>query len=231
MHQETAASGTIRAYPGRASVLPGERLVLHVATGSRRFRVHFYRWRDGFEAMHSSSWQAGERARERGPGQDWGWPAYEFPIPAHWPSAVYIAHLEDAEGKTPLSLGLDAAAALFVVRGQRRGGMLYKLPLATWHAYNLSGGGCYYANPAPSLDPPGARVSLQRPGGGIGGPSLGRARPLRRRLDAPDLRPLGCALHPLAGAPGLCARVLHRPRPARRSRTAAALPPAGRGRP
>ena len=49
----------IRAYPRRASVLPGERLVLHVATDSRRFRVHFYRWRDGFEALHSSSWLAG----------------------------------------------------------------------------------------------------------------------------------------------------------------------------
>ena len=44
----------IRAYPDRASVLPGERLVLHVATDSARFRVHFYRWHDGFEAMHSS---------------------------------------------------------------------------------------------------------------------------------------------------------------------------------
>jgi len=188
MTQESPASGTIRAYPGRASVLPGERLVLHVATGSRRFRVHFYRWRDGFEALHSSSWQAGERARERGSGQDWAWPAYEFTIPAHWPSAVYIAHLEAAEGKAPLSLGLDAAAALFVVRGQRRGGMLYKLPLATWHAYNLSGGGCYYANPAPSLDPPGARVSLQRPGGGIGGPSWG----------APDHYDLSSARHSFA---------------------------------
>lgn len=163
----------IRAYPERASVLPGERLVLHVATSSRRFRVHFYRWHDGFEPMHSSPWQAGERARERGPGQDWGWPAYEFPVPSHWRSAVYIAHFEEAEGKTPLALGLDSAAALFVVRGRRHGGMLYKLPLATWHAYNLSGGGCYYDNPPRSLDPPGARVSLQRPGGGIGGPSWG----------------------------------------------------------
>ena len=163
----------IRAYPGRASVLPGEKLVLHVATGSRRFRVHFYRWHDGFEAMHSSSWQAGACAPARGAGQDWDWPAYEFAVPAHWPSAVYIAHLEEAGGKTPLSLGLDSAAALFVVRGRRRGGMLYKLPLATWHAYNLSGGGCYYANAPRSLDPPGARVSLQRPGGGIGGPAWG----------------------------------------------------------
>ena len=163
----------IRAYPGRASVLPGERLVLHVATSSRRFRVHFYRWGDGFEAMHSSSWQPGERARERGAGDDWDWPAYEFPVPAHWPSAVYIAHLEEAEGKLPLSLGLDSAAALFVVRGARHGGMLYKLPLATWQAYNLSGGGCYYRNPPASNAPPGARVSLKRPGGGIGGPTWG----------------------------------------------------------
>jgi hypothetical protein len=163
----------IRAYPGRASVLPGERLVLHVATGSRRFRVHFYRWHDGFEAMHSSSWQPGERARERGAGDDWDWPAYEFPLPAHWRSGVYIAHLEEAEGKLPLSLALDSAAALFVVRGARHGGMLYKLPLATWQAYNLSGGGCYHAYPPASREPPGARVSLQRPGGGIGGPSWG----------------------------------------------------------
>ncbi|MGJ9419295.1 N,N-dimethylformamidase beta subunit family domain-containing protein [Massilia sp. CMS3.1] len=163
----------IRAYPGRASVLPGERLVLHVATSSRRFRVHFYRWHDGFEAMHSSSWQAGERARERGAGDDWDWPAYEFPVPAHWRSAVYIAHFEEAEGKLPLSLALGSAAALFVVRGARHGGMLYKLPLATWHAYNLSGGCCYDCDPPASSEPPGARVSLARPGGGIGGPTWG----------------------------------------------------------
>ena len=163
----------IRAYPGRASVLPGERLVLHVATSSRRFRVHFYRWGDGFQAMHSSPWQAGERARERGGGDDWDWPAYEFPVPAHWPSAVYIAHLEEGDEKLPLSLALDSAAALFVVRGQRRGGMLYKLPLASYHACNLSGGSCYGCNAAQSNEPPGARISLRRPGGGIGGLSWG----------------------------------------------------------
>lgn len=163
----------ISAYPGRASVLPGERLVLHVATSSRRFRVHFYRWGDGPTAMHSSSWQPGERAREKGAGDDWDWPAYEFSIPAHWTSGVYIAHLEEAEGGPALSLALESAAVLFVVRGARHGGMLYKLPLATWHAYNLSGGGCFYANAPQSITPPGARVSLLRPGGGIGGPTWG----------------------------------------------------------
>jgi hypothetical protein len=162
----------IHAYPGRASVAPGGRLVLHVSTDSARFRVHIYGWRDGFVPMFQSGWLAGERARPRGAGDDWDWPPYSFAIPAGWPSGVYIAHLEQAGG-APLGLALDSAAALFVVRGSGRGGLLYKLPLATYHAYNYSGGGCYYANPPTSLDPPGARVSLQRPGGGIGGPTWG----------------------------------------------------------
>jgi hypothetical protein len=162
----------IHGYPGRASVAPGERLVLHVATDSPRFRVHFYRWGDGLVPMHSTGWLAGERAPARGAAEDWGWPPYEFEVPPGWPSAVYIAHLEEPLGR-PLDLALDSAAALFVVRGNRQGGLLYKLPLATYHAYNSSGGSCFYVNPPRSLDPPGARLSLQRPGGGIGGATWG----------------------------------------------------------
>jgi hypothetical protein len=162
----------IQGYPGRASVLPGEQLVLHVAADSTRFRVHFYRWADGLVPMSRSDWLPGERAPGRGAADDWHWPEYQFEIPDHWPSAVYIAHLEEPGGRRP-DLALDTAAALFVVRGRRRGGMLYKLPLSTYHAYNYSGGGCYYANPPRSNDPPGARVSLQRPGGGIGGTTWG----------------------------------------------------------
>lgn len=162
----------IHGYPGRASVAPGERLALHVATDAPRFRVHFYRWGDGFVPMHSSGWLMGERAPMRGAGDDWRWPPYEFDVPSNWPSAVYIAHLEEPRGR-PLDLALDSAAALFVVRGQRQGGMLYKLPLATYHAYNCSGGACFYTNPPRSQDPPGARISLQRPGGGIGGDTWG----------------------------------------------------------
>lgn len=158
----------IRGYPGRASVLPGERLVLHVATDSPRFCVGFYRWSDGLQLLRQSEWLPGERAPERGAAENWCWPPYAFTVPREWPSGVYIAHLQEP-GCKPLDLALDTAALLFVVRGQRRGGMLYKLPLATYHAYNCTGGGCYYLDPPRSADPPGARVSLQRPGGGIGG--------------------------------------------------------------
>jgi hypothetical protein len=189
----------IRGYPHTPSVAPGERLVLHVATDSARFRVGFYRWGDGFEPVWRSGWLPGERAPARSADQDWRWPAYEFPIPAGWPSAVYIAHLEE-DGAGELApapdLALDCAAALFVVRGVERGGLLYKLPIATYHAYNCSGGGCYYFNPPRSEKPPGARVSLQRPGGGIGGDTWGApdyydpgsARQTFAHWDAPFIR-------------------------------------------
>jgi hypothetical protein len=162
----------ISGYPGRASVLPGERLVLHVSTDSARFRVNFHRWGDGLMPVHQSGWLAGEYAPRRAADEDWRWPAYQFAVPATWPSAVYIAHLEEA-GAPPPGLSLRSAAALFVVRAREPAGMLYKLPLATYHAYNCSGGACFYLDPPRSHAPPGARVSLQRPGGGIGGPTWG----------------------------------------------------------
>jgi hypothetical protein len=165
----------IRAYPRTPSVAPGESLTLHVATDSRRFRVAFYRWADGPQLMHRSGWLPGKDAPERGPDEDWDWPAYAFAIPHDWPSAAYIAELEEEGRKRSFDLARDCGAALFVVRASRghaRGradGLLYKLPLATYHAYNDSGGGCFYHQPPRSAEPPGARVSLRRPGGGIGG--------------------------------------------------------------
>ena len=165
----------IRAYPGRASVLPGATLQLHVSTDSRRFRVTFYRWSDGPVEMLRSDWLPGAWAADAAPDADWNWPAYPFPIPPDWPSAVVIADLEEEGRKTTFDLARGHGAALFVVLarpGERGmpGGLLYKLPLATYHAYNASGGGCFYVHPPRSIEPPGARVSLRRPGGGIGGP-------------------------------------------------------------
>jgi hypothetical protein len=77
-------------------------------------------------------------------------------------------------------IGQTHAAALFTLRGPGTLPILYKLPLATYHAYNWMGGGCFYDRPPRSVDPPGSRVTFLRPGGGIGGDTHGA-------LDAYDL--------------------------------------------
>lgn len=162
----------IGGYPNQASVAPGERLMLHVSTDAPRFRVRFYRWGDGFVPMRVSPWLEGEHAGPQPADRDWRWPGYEFVIPPDWPSAVYIAQLQESNTVAP-GPRFDAPAALFVVRGDGRAGLLYKLPLATYHAYNRTGGSCFYVDPPRSPNPPGSKVTLQRPGGGIGGDTWG----------------------------------------------------------
>jgi hypothetical protein len=161
-------------YPARASVDPGCDLVLHVSTDRPRFRIHLLRWTGALERVLTTGWLGGEYLPPRGADEDWQWPAWRIPIPEDWPSAVHIAWCE-TEDATPPASAMSEAAALFVVRRRtrRKSSLLYKLPLATWHAYNHSGGACYYDNPPCCADPPGARVSLLRPGGGIGGPVWG----------------------------------------------------------
>lgn len=162
----------ISGYPHNASVSPGDELLLHISTDAPRFRIVFHRWADGFIPVHETGWLPGKRAEPRGAADDWQWPSYAFEIPADWPSAVYIAHLQEPGAALP-ELAMTSAAVLFVVRGAGRNGLLYKIPLATYHAYNCTGGGCFYDTQTFSQDPPGARVSLQRPGGGIGGETWG----------------------------------------------------------
>lgn len=162
----------IHGYPASASLWPGQRLVLHVSCDTPRFRVSFYRCTGRLVHMATSSWRAGERARERGADRDWDWPPYVFPIPAEWPAGVYLAHLQQPGSGAP-QLAMIDAAALFVVRANPSGKLLYKLPLATYNAYNHAGGACYYDNPPRSDAPPGARLSFRRPGCGIGGPVFG----------------------------------------------------------
>ncbi len=163
----------IRAYPAQASVDPGGELTLHVSTDRKRFRIQVLRWDGRLVLVHTGDWLHGEDAPPRGPDEDWDWPAYRLAIPRDWPSAVYVAWCE-TEGAAAPTLAMDEAAALFVVRGAGSR-MLYKIPLATYHAYNHSGGGCFYDQPPRCLEPAGARVSFRRPGGGIGGPVWGAA--------------------------------------------------------
>ncbi|WP_426103626.1 N,N-dimethylformamidase beta subunit family domain-containing protein [Massilia sp. TSP1-1-2] len=189
----------IHGYAASASVWPGQRLVLHVSTDATRFRVGFYRWAGKLVHMFTSSWVDGERACERGADQDWQWPAYGFALPAGWPSGAYIAHLEEPGAGAP-HVALRDAAVLFVVRGYGAVRLLYKIPLATYNAYNFSGGGCYYANPPRSSNPPGARLSFHRPGGGVGGPTFGApdyydAASPRQTFAHWDARFIGWLLH------------------------------------
>ena len=157
----------IRAYPGRPSVRAGETLTLHVAGDEPRFRIAIYRWEDGLVPVRVGAWLRAEHLPDGRADEDWQWPPYQVETGNDWPSGVSLAHLELPQGQ-PLRLSADSAAALFVVRARASKTILYKLPVATWHAYNCAGGACFYTKPPRSADPPGARFSLRRPGGGIG---------------------------------------------------------------
>ena len=162
----------IRAYPGRPSVRAGETHTLHVSGDEPRFRIAIYRWEHGLVPVWRGAWLRAEHLPDGRADEDWRWPPYQVETGDDWPSGVYLAHLELPQYQ-PLRLSADSAAALFVVRARASKTILYKLPVATWHAYNCAGGGCFYTNPPRSEHPPGARVSLRRPGGGIGGPTWG----------------------------------------------------------
>jgi hypothetical protein len=161
-------------YPGNPSVLAGEKLVLHVSAKVPRFAVQFYRSGATLVPMGtlSRTLLAGHDSAPGAGYDDWNWPAYSFSIPIGWPSGVYIAHLSNADPSSGMcveqaSIGHYASDSqvLFVVRSPTQGQstrILYKLPLATYHAYNFEGGYSMYQNNV-------GAVSIMRPGGGTGG--------------------------------------------------------------
>ncbi|HEX2300896.1 MAG TPA: N,N-dimethylformamidase beta subunit family domain-containing protein, partial [Pseudonocardiaceae bacterium] len=194
----------IFGYAEQPSPRAGEALTLRVSTDAPRFRVEFYRFGAELVRHGGTGWLRGEHAPLHLPFQDWGrpgvdlhgrplapWPAHRFEVPAGWRSGVYLAVLVegDAQGRDwtdPDRSTPDGreAKALFVVRpgpAGPRAPTLYKLPLLTYHAYNLIDGNgydrrtrlghwCLYNMPEPGdlphPVPPG--VGLHRPGGGTG---------------------------------------------------------------
>lgn len=194
----------IRGYVEQPSPRAGGRLTLRVSTDAPQFRVELYRCGARLVHQSSSSWLPGHAAPAHLPFQDWGvpgvglhgeelapWPAYRLAIPEEWASGVYVAMLIEGDGSGRDSSDPDRstpdareAKALFVVRpapDRATARILYKIPLLTYHAYNLVDGEeydpvgrrghwCLYNTPRPE-ELPGpypTGVGLHRPGGGTG---------------------------------------------------------------
>ncbi len=195
----------MRAYSQSPSVQAGGDLRLCVEPG-HRFKVAFYRYWLSQEAepvaspefvQASGVEQSGTVFRsldvpwtER-PDRDWQWPWISFRIePSRWPSAAYAAlvYEVDESGNPSTEPGrkairgeapgfLDSNAALFVVTPLRPSAPIaYIVPIATFQAYNFTGGGCFYEYHNPHA-PPWRTITLRRPGCGIGGISREAADP------------------------------------------------------
>jgi hypothetical protein len=190
---EGTPARVINGYPEEPSVLPGGRVLFRVATDAPAFRVRFFRCGAGLEQVGLTDWFDGVDGPPHLPFHDWGragvglggeelpgWAGYPVDVPAGWRSGVYVAELVEGDGRggalgPPAPPYPDArqGQALLVVKG---GGapILYKLPLFTYHAYNVVAPGVgwsLYTLPRPGdlqRDVPPS-VSLRRPGGGTGG--------------------------------------------------------------
>jgi hypothetical protein len=166
----------IRGYPRQPSIRPGGTLTLHVSTDAPGFRVEWHRQGTALEPVTGgvSDHQIGHAFPEGPPDRDWGWPAYDFELPAAWRSGAYLALLVETDADGGALPGAAAGEALFVVRAPLSGPtapILYKLSWATYHAYNSTGYGSLYAEALWSDEAPrpGFKVTFRRPGGGSGG--------------------------------------------------------------
>jgi hypothetical protein len=194
----------MRAYSHSPSVESGRELKLCVEP-DRRFRLAFYSYSSAVARPRPApADRAAFRVESRGgvyrslgggrtcaPNLDWDWPWIAFPlVEPEWPSGVYlaIAYEVDVGGRPVDAIGemtaagapieyLDSNAALFVVTPREPASAIaYIVPIATFHAYNFTGGGCFYEYRDPHA-PPSRTVTLRRPGAGIGGISREAADP------------------------------------------------------
>ena len=159
----------IRGYPNPPSVLQGEVVRLHIASDTPlHFQIWFYRQGQTLVLKARTEAMVADALPLGAPDRDWNWPIYEYPIPRDWESGAYIARFVPVEQEDIRALadpGHPEAAALFVVKSRVASAkILYKLPLFTYHAYNELG------NPCGSLYTGGYnKLTLHRPGGGVGG--------------------------------------------------------------
>jgi len=164
----------IEGYAGRASVLPGEPVPLHVSTTSRGYRVLAFRmgWYHGDQARRV--WESGSLRgrRQHRPGRARG----TNTVRAGWEPSLTVPTDDWPEGSYLLRLDADSGAQRFVpltVRSAETAGrVVIKNAVATWQAYNGWGGYDLYNGPG-GIDDYGNRalaVSLDRPADGNGAP-------------------------------------------------------------
>ncbi|HEV2347013.1 MAG TPA: N,N-dimethylformamidase beta subunit family domain-containing protein [Actinocrinis sp.] len=171
----------VNGYSTPTTVIAGETLNLHVSTRAARFSADFYRFGNPARYVGSCDWP-GAYVPDGVFDRDWQWPAYEFPVPRDWEPGAYIAVLRTSATRPltrPSAQKLDARCArlLFAIRpdSPRSGCLLVKLPLSTYHAYNQAGGGSLYGTCDGVAPAQVSTVTLNRPGGGVGGPVKGVA--------------------------------------------------------
>jgi hypothetical protein len=172
-----------RCYAWPLTVTPGADLQLHVSTELEGFGVRLFRGGARVEEVAGDHTVHPGRLLPLGrPDEAWGWPRVSIPLGEEITDGIYVA--------VPVAVGADGGletveadaavltrpdACLFVLRrraGTGRPKVLFKLPTATYTAYNQIGGVSLYAGVHWRRDwtGPGYVASLQRPGnGGIGG--------------------------------------------------------------
>ena len=172
-----------RCYAWPLTVLAGHDLRLHVSTEHRQFGVRLFRYGAAVEEMPGADVRYDGQHRPLGrPDEAWGWPRHSVQLPAGLPDGVYLAvpaPVGPDGGIEPVQAGQELAtrtdACLFILRRDSVAGgrkILYKLPTATYAAYNQLGGASLYAGATWVRDwsAQGYVASLQRPGnGGVGG--------------------------------------------------------------
>jgi hypothetical protein len=171
-----------RCYAWPLSVTAGSDLHLHVSTDCETFGLRLFRFGSVVEEAAPVTGTYRGRSLPLGrPDEAWGWPRYSIALDPGLADGVYVAlpvPADDQGVPAAVSAGPELLvrtdACLFILRRRppsARPGILFKLPTATYAAYNQLGGVSLYAGALWNRDwaAQGYVVSLQRPGnGGVG---------------------------------------------------------------
>ncbi len=170
------------SYAWPLTVTAAADLHLHVSTAHRHFGVRLFRC-GATEVEVSAPRQifTGVDLPLGRPDEAWGWPDYPISLDEELEDGVYVAvpvRASEDGALEPVAAGTEVAnrkdACLFILRRSPASDrqIWYKLPTATYAAYNQIGGASLYASAQWARDwtAQGYVASLQRPGnGGVGG--------------------------------------------------------------